>query len=75
LTATTDAAGGFVLRDVPPGKFSVAVTGQPNSRPVARVSSIRRGSRDVLQDGLEAPIRGGEVLKIAMDCGTPGRRP
>jgi hypothetical protein len=74
LEAATDSSGAFVLRDMPPGKFSVAITSSSNPGSGARVSSMRRGSRDVLHDGLETPIQGDEILKIAMDCGTNGRR-
>jgi hypothetical protein len=75
LTTTTDAAGRFVLREVPPGRFSVVAGVTPNPRSMARVSSMSRGSRDVLQEGLEAPIHGDQILKIALDCGSQGRRP
>ena len=74
MDAITDAAGAFILHDVPPGKFTVGLSGSSNSMAMGTVSSMQRGSRDVLKDGLEAPLQSEEVLKIVMDCRNSGRR-
>ena len=66
--ATTGPDGKFVIRHVPPGRFDILVGGG------RRAQSIRLGDRDVLQEGLEAPITTDQPLRIEVVCNA-GRRP
>jgi hypothetical protein len=65
----------FVLHDVPAGRYTILVTGsaQPWSSPIP-VASAMQGTRDVLKDGLEAPWKDDNLVKIKVACSSQAVR-
>ncbi|MGO9096062.1 MAG: carboxypeptidase regulatory-like domain-containing protein [Bryobacteraceae bacterium] len=65
----SDAEGKFVLSGLQTGTFTLDFITSQGS--LAHVSSMRLGDRDVLNEGLESPYAGGDILRVSVDC--PGK--
>jgi hypothetical protein len=71
LEAITAPDGSFVLPELAPGRFRVNVS-SPGQR--VSVTSMKLGDRDVMKDGIDSPVQGGEPLRIEVGCNPGGPR-
>jgi hypothetical protein len=64
ITPQSQPAGdGFILRNVPPGEYRLRLSNVPDG---AYLKSIRRGSEDVLRDGMKIPGASSNPIEIVL---------
>jgi hypothetical protein len=74
VEAAVGAGHTFNLQNVPAGRYTVTVSGGGARPSPIRISSATKGTRDALKEGLEAPWKDDDILKITVACNNQGGR-